>query len=510
MSFMTRTWFAVAICILVTIPFLTVTIPPLTDVPGHMGTAAVAAYAGDPALAPLLGFHWRILPNLGTDIIVALLQRMIGITRAFWIVSAIIPPLLAAGIFMIARRLNPRGAATIPWALVFIYSYPFNYGFLNYMLGVAFSLIGFASWMSLDKYPRLRETATWIFTPLLFLCHAVAGCLLVLFICAREFSLLRRRNQFWSLLRRLRPLSSSFFILLAWRLSARSFAGENETSIKAKLNALVMILRDQNLLLDEGSLLAALLVFMLGYWKGARPDRAVVPAVLFLIPLFVITPSSLNGSSFADERLLPLIPILAFATQDWSSVDIRLTRLVTLAGLSLFGARLVVTIMGFVAYDSQFASDLAALQHVREHSRILVFNTRYCSARQNWRPSRLGHLGDLAVVYLRSWTNSGWDTDGAHLLQVRYRPSASFYDDPSQYVWPVSCGGRGKGHPTLQEVLAVAPLGGVDYLWLIDAVLPAGYRDPRLALRWQNNSSAIYDVQAIDRKSSGLSKDQAR
>jgi hypothetical protein len=497
MSFMTRPWFAVAVCLLVIVPFLTVTIPPLTDVPGHMASAAVAAYAGDPALARLLGFHWHILPNLGTDIIVTLLQRMIGITRAFWIVSAIIPPSLAAGIFMIARRLNPRGAAAIPWALIFIYSYPFNYGFLNYLLGVAVSLIGFASWMSLDEYPRLREAMTWIFTPLLFLCHAVAGCLFVLFVCSREFSLLRGKDQFRSLLRRLRPLASSVVILLAWRLSAKSFAGENEISIEAKLNALVMILRDQNLLLDEGSVLMALLVFMLGWWKGARLHRAVVPALLFLIPLFFITPSSLNGSSFADERLLPLIPILAFAAQDWSFVDVRLTRLVALAGLALFGVRLVVTLMGFVAYDRQFTNDLVALQHVREHSRILVLNTRYCSARQNWRPSRLGHLGDLAVVYRRSWTNTGFDTDGAHLLDVRYRPSTLFYDDPSQYVWPISCGGVGKGHPTLRDALAAAPLEGVDYVWLIDAALPAGYRDPRLELSWQNSSSAIYDVRPI-------------
>ncbi len=498
MSFVSRPWFAMAVCVLVTVPFLTVRIPPLTDVPGHMGSAAVAAYAGDPALTRLLSLRWHIVPNLGTDILVVLLQKFLGITRAYWIVSAIIPPLLAAGIFMVARQLNPGGAAMIPWALIFIYSYPFNYGFLNYMLGVALSLIGFASWISLDARPCFREAGAWIFVPLLFLCHAVAGCLFVLFICSREFSLLRREGQFRNFLRRVRPLSSSVVIILAWRLTSKSFAGENEVSIKAKLNAVVMLLRDQNIFLDEGSLAIAFMVFVFGWSKGARLDRAVAPAILFMIPLFIVTPSTLNGSSFADERLLPLIPILVFASQNWNAVDVRLTRFVMLSGLGLFIGRLVITIMGFIAYDSQFSGDLGALRHVREHSRILVFNTRYCSARQHWRASRLGHVGDLAIVYRRSWTNSEWDTDGAHLLQIHYRPSALFYDDPSQYVWPASCGGRGAGHPTLQDALAAAPLGGIDYLWLVDAALPAGYHDPRLALRWNNADSALYDVLPVE------------
>ena len=494
MDLVGRSSFALAVCLLLVSPFLVVTIPPLTDVPGHMGSAAVAAYAHDRVFAQFMRFTWHLVPNLGTDLVVAVARRMLGITGAYRLAAAAIPPLLGIGILMMARTLNPRGAAAIGWALVFVYCYPFNYGFLNYMLGVALALIGFACWIMLDRHPGLRELATWITLPLLFLCHVVAGCLLVLFVGSRELSGLRHRNQLGGFLRRVRPLLSSVLILLLWRLSAQSFLGRNHTGVHIKLNALVMLLRDQNRLLDQGSLLAAVAVFTIGWWKGARPHRAVGAALLGLVVLFVVTPSSLSGSSFADERLLPLIPILAFATQDWSRVTPRLARLVLASGLLLFVLRLGFTFAGFVAYDARYSAELAALQEIPDHSRVLVLNGVYCSARDHWRPDRLGHLGDLAIVYRRSWTNSEWDVDGAHLLQIRYRPSLVFYDDPSQYVWETACRDVAEGRRDMHDVLPTIPYGGIDYLWLIDAALPAGTSDPRLVLRWKDDISALYAV----------------
>lgn len=493
-SFVNRTPFAIIICILLMLPFFLVTIPPLIDLPGHMGGSAAAAYSDDPAFARLLGFHWYLVPNLGTDLIVAGLRHMLGITRAYWVAAAIIPPLLAAGLFMVARALNPRGAMAVSWALIFVYSYPLTYGFLNYMLGVAFSLIGFATWILLDRRPRFREWATWVFVPLLFLCHVVAGCLFVLFVGSREFDLQRRGGQPDTLLRRIRPLLSSIIIILAWRLSAHSFVGRNRFSIRLKIDAIVMLLRDQNLLLDIGSLFLALIVFVVGWRKGARPHHAVVPALLFLILLFLVLPPSLGGSSYADERLLPLIPMLAFATQDWSRLDRRLVQLVALSGLGLLVMRLSFTLAGFTAYDARFSAELAALQHVSEHSRIIVLNTRDCDARHFWRADRLDHLGELATVYRRSWTNSEWDVDGAHLLQILYRPSPRFYDDPSQYVWPANCGGVARRQPTMEDALSAVPFNRIDYLWLIDAALPAGYHNPQLTVQWQHGRSALYSV----------------
>ena len=60
-----------------------------------------------------------------------------------------------------------------------MWSYPFSYGFLNYMLGVALSFLGLALWLRLEARPWLREGLTWLGVPLVFLCHAVGGSMLM-------------------------------------------------------------------------------------------------------------------------------------------------------------------------------------------------------------------------------------------------------------------------------------------------------------------------------------------
>ena len=498
----TRLPYVLFVCVMLTVPLLGVAIPPLTDLPGHMGSSAVAAYANDPAFARLMAYHWHLVPNLGTDIIVAALQPVLGITRAYWLVAAILPLLLVAGIMAIARVLNSNGAAATPWALIFVYSFPLSNGFLNYMLGVALALLAFAAWLRLDDHPGWREAAAWIVVPSVFLCHVVSGCLLVLLIGARELDIGWRQRRFGMLLARIRPLLSSVVIILLWRLNTQSFTGHNRISVGSKFHALLMLLRDQNLLLDVGSLLLAVTVFVLGYRRGARPSPAVTPGLLLLIPLFLVTPSLMSGSAYADARLLPLIPMLAFATQDYSATGRRFAWLVAVSGLALLTLRTAVMAAGFGAYAARFAIELHALPHIPEHSRVLVLNNRDCSAIHHWRSNRLDHLAELAIVYRRSWTNSEWDTDGGHLLRILYRPSPRFFDDPSQYVWPSKCGGIPKRHPTMQDALAAAPFDGVDYLWLIDASLPPGYHNPLLSERWHEGSSTLYAVIPKARKAS--------
>ena len=495
---------AVALLALLATPFGFVTIPPLTDVPGHMGSFAAAAHAGDPAFARLMGYRWHPVPNLGTDLLVFALQPALGIVWATWLVTAAIPVLLAGGILLLARTLNRDGAAAIGWALVFVYSFPLSYGFLNYMLGMALALLGLAGWIRLDAHPRRREAAALVALPVAFLCHAVAGCLLALLIGTRELAEARAwahrsrtrpplRLLLRLLLGRLWPLLSVPVMLVLWRLDSHSLAGRNGYSVSAKLRQLVLLLRDQSMALDIGSLLLALLVFVVGWRRGARPHRAVALGVTALVVLFVLTPYRLAGSSYADGRLLPLIPMLLFATQDWRGVDPRLARLVATGGLVLLLLRTGVTATGFASYAQRYRVELGALSAIAPHSRVLVLNMRDCTNFAHWRTDRLDHLGEMAIVRRRSWTNSEWDVDGGHLLQVRYRPSPRFFDDPSQYVWPDSCGG-GPRNPTMRDALAAIPFNGIDALWLIDAPLPTGYRNPQLVLRWRHGDSAVYAV----------------
>jgi hypothetical protein len=482
---------ALICAILATLPFWFVTIPPLTDVPGHMGRAAIAALQGDPAFAALMGFRWYPEPNLGADLIVEALRHIVSITCAYWFAAAVIPFLLTLGLFAVARRLNRDGAAALPWALLFVWSYPFSYGFLNYMLGVALSFLGLALWIRLDARPQWREALTWLGVPLVFLCHAVGGSMVSLFIASREFSAsdLRSRNGWIDFINRVRPLMAGVVIIVVWRLTTQSIAGATEIGIRQKSNAIVMLLRDQNLWLDTGSLVAALGVYLFGRIRGARVHPALVPAILFLIPLFIVMPSRLAGSHFADMRILPVIPMLVFIAQDWRGIAG--ARWVTLAGFALIALRLVLTTIGFVGYDRDYRAQIAALDHVPLHSRVIVLEESECDGVRNWVHDRRGHLGELLQVYRRSWSNGQWDTDGGHLTQIRWRPSAAFYHDPSQHFWPAKC--LKPGVPdrwSFAQAMAALPYGRFDYLWLID-VHPPVAPSPLLTPVWKGPGGSI-------------------
>ena len=481
------------VLIVIALPFLFVTVAPLTDVPGHMGRAAIAALDQDARFATLFRFHWYLVPNLGADLIVEALSHLVSITRAYWLVAAAIPILLAAGLFAVARALNLRGAAAMGWALVFVWSFPFNYGFLNYMLGVALSLLGFAAWMRLDARPGLREGLSWIGIPVVFLCHAVGGSMLSLFIASREFSRVERHDLAdWRLfLRRVRPLLAGVAIIIAWRLSTRSIAGVNEIGVRQKLNAVVMVLRDQNIWLDTGSLVAALAVYAIGRWQGARVHKELVPAILFLTALFVVMPSRLSGSHFADMRLLPVVPMLVFACQDWSGVAPAIARRVAIAGFALFGLRLAVTAVGFIAYDRDYQAQLAAVDRIPYYSRVIVLGENPCDATRHWRSDRRGHLGELLQVYRRSWSNGQWDTDGGHLTQVAWRPSPDLYHDPSQHFWPNACLKPGTvDRWTFAQATSQLPYGRFDFLWLIGPH-PALADQSRLTPIWSGPDGSI-------------------
>ena len=131
--------------------------------------------------------------------------------------------------------------------------------------------------------------------------------------------------------------------------------------------------------------------------------------------------------------------MLVFIGQDWRAVSRRTASRVALAGFALVALRLAVTTVGFIAYDHDYRAQLGALAHIPQHSVVVALSESPCDATEHWRNARRGHLGELLQVYRRSWSNGQWDTDGGHLTQVIWQPSADYYHDPSQHFWPKRC-----------------------------------------------------------------------
>ena len=505
-----------AIVILTVSPFFLVQIPPLIDAPGHLAQLAVQAAGSESPLRQYFQFHWALRLNLGTDLLVEALRGPLGLMRAFWLITALIPALTAVAILAVALVANRRGAAGLGWALMFSYAWPFSYGFLNFSLSMALSILGFAVWVALAGRPRLREWLFWPLIPILMIGHAVGGGLLVIFIfvwtCAEraEARNLAHAGQFKvrDLVRiavDARPIFAVLPIILLWKLSDHSANLPTYFRFKSKLQALVMALRDQNRWLDIFCVVAIVAVLIAGHRLGARYSRPARWLVAAVALLFLAIPSHLNGASFVDMRLVPAAAILALVLQDWSGVKRHYAMIVTAAGLALFLVRMILTITSYSAYQQSYDAEARALPHIASGSRVLTLLTRQCNNWQFWRMSRLDHISSLATVDRDAWTNSLWDLGSIHLIQVRYRPSPIFYNDPSHYVWPASCIRANRKPPTnyegwrnrritIDEALPTLPLDKADYLWLIATKLPATPLRSRLRPVWSNGGSTLYRI----------------
>jgi len=97
-------WFVVAVVIATMIPLWWPAIPPLVDLPGHMGRYRVqldgAAY---PWLAEWYDFRWALIGNLGVDLLIEPLAPIFGLELAVKLIVMAIPALTVSGLLWIAR-----------------------------------------------------------------------------------------------------------------------------------------------------------------------------------------------------------------------------------------------------------------------------------------------------------------------------------------------------------------------------------------------------------------------
>ncbi len=485
----------VALALVSALPFLFVAVPPLVDVPGHIGRFAVQLAPADSPVHRYFAFAWRPTLNLGSDLIVQALHPVLGPVAAMWLVCAAVPVLTVLGLLAVARRLNPQGAAALPWALILVYNDSFLWGFVNFALSAALALCGFALWMAWEARPRLRALCFALFTPALFVAHGEGGALLVLWIAALEAERLGVRRPAL-LARRLWPLGSAIVPVLLAR--GGEVGGVTRWDWASKADALFNLVRDQNLAFDVAAALAMIAVLIVGRLCGARLVRPGGWAVLGSFALFLLAPYQLSGTANVDARLLAHAMMLALVLQDWRGTGPRLRRGVRLAGTALLILRFAVTTGSFVGYGRDYARQLAALDHIASGSRVLNLTLSDCGAR-GWRQPRTTHLAALATAERGAWVNVHWAVKAVHLLQVRYAPPG-FAMDPSQIVYADGCQGTtgtGNRRRGIAQVLPILPLDQVDYLWLIDVPLPTGQRDPRLVLIWRSGASTLYAIHHI-------------
>ncbi|QDX27513.1 hypothetical protein FPZ54_16890 [Sphingomonas suaedae] len=482
------------------LPFLFVSIPPLADVPGHMGAFAVQVAPTDSPLFRDFGFDWKLTLNMASQLAIELLAPPLGLFTATWLLSALSPLITVVGLLAVSRRLNSGAPASLPWALIFIYNIAFLMGFLNFTLATGLALCAFAAWIGLDGRRTVRALLFLLVVPSLMIAHAQGGAFLVVWISSWELCRAegwRPRKWGVNLLRdmamRLWPLGTAILPVL---LSA-SAPGPTTLPVFRKFRMIFETVHDQSAFLDISTVVASLVVLAIGLYRGARYSHGSAGPVIATTALFFISPGRLSGTDFVDLRIAPYAFLLALALLDWRTVDLRTRRWVMVAGALLLALRLGVTTISFGHYERSYNSELAAIEKIRPGSRVMNLSLVDCDI-VGWRSPRTEHLANLVTPLRNAWTNAHWALPNVHMLQIRFAPG-DYARDPSHLVRPDRCVDytvpfQKRGRHGLVETMPHLPLQEVDYLWLVGVQLPDGVRDERLNRIWQNGKSELYEV----------------
>jgi hypothetical protein len=499
-AFWERRDFVLVMVLLSIVPLLWPDVPPLLDLPGHMGRYRVQLdLATSPDLQQYYGFHWAVIGNLGIDLLVEALAPLIGLEASVKLIVLAIPALTAGGLLWVAYEVHGRVPPTALFAIPFAYNFPFLFGFVNFALAMALALNGFALWLRLARLHHLRMRAA-VFLPIsamLWVAHAFAwGTLGVLAFSAelvRQFD--NGRNIVSAGLRsalHCLTLTPPVVLMLLWRSESQGSTGDWFNWAR-KWDWITMALRDRWMWFDLAALaLVVLLLLFALFNRRLTFSRNLVASALFLALVFVLLPRIVFGSAYADMRLAPYVFAIAIVGIRFrDTAGFRFSRAMAVAGLAFVLIRTGGTTASNWLYDRSFDRELAALDHVPHGARMVTLIGRPCT--EPWAMSRLLHLPGLAIVRRHAFSNDQWTLAGAQLLHIRYKPGWPFIHDPSEIVTHYHC--RGEGWLTVNRALSEIPRDAFDYIWMItppayDPVLTQGLQPV-----WRSGSSVLYRVE---------------
>lgn len=501
------------------IPLIWPATPPLVDLPGHMGRYRVELdLASSDTLQRYFSFQWALVGNLGIDLLIVPLAPLFGLELALKLIVISIPILTAGGIIWTAKEIHGRLLPTTLFAVPFVFSYPFNFGFINFSLSMGIVLLAFPLWLRLGNHSLSIRSVIFIpLSLLVWLVHVFGWGVLGLLIWSAEFVKAHDRSSNWikaaiAAAARCLILCGPLLPMLLWRSGDVGGKTAGFLNTGSKILALFSAVRDRWLLWD--SLTVGVAIVLIGSVLFDRhltfSRRLAIPAAVLAI-IFLVLPSEVFGSAYADMRLIPfvlMIAIVALRPRETTSPA-------TINRLACLGAAFVVLRLGgntisFWIANDETTSELAAIKYIVPGSPVLSLVGDSCGTR--WAMPRHSHLGSMVIVRKQGFSNDQWQIPGAQLLRVIYTKGRPFTSDPSEVTITAQCKYQifrnvakhariisaaryvERKYRTTDEALQHFPRDAFDYVWLIR---PEGYTEPAPAdLRpiWSGPNSWLFEV----------------
>jgi hypothetical protein len=325
-AFAPQPFLALLFCLMpACLPVLITALPPLGDYPNHLARAHVLAHWQESELfQQVFDLDSLLLPNVLTDIWVAVLSRWIGTLAAGQALLLLIVILTFVGAFVLNSAATRQPSN---WPLLvglFLYNEVFFMGFLNYLLGIALVLWGCAAWLLLELGRRQWQwTVTSLFALLILFSHLVAFGLFAVAIAILEADSLRRRRQggVTKQLIRISAIVMAFTPAILLYLMASPARGlpfvldfDQDDLLFKKLSPFTRILSSGNTSFDLVVLGGALLIILGAFVRRSvslEPRLTAISAAFALLAL--ILPHGAMESYFLDKRIAVPTVILFLA-----------------------------------------------------------------------------------------------------------------------------------------------------------------------------------------------------
>lgn len=478
------------------VPLLWPALPPLEDLPGHMGRWHISLAIGQSAaLARYYAFSWAPVGNLGMDLLVPALATILPFELAAKLGVILIPALTMAGLLWSAREAHGRVPPTALFALPLAYAWPFQFGFVNFALAQGLAFCALALWLRLGRGQRLALRAA-LFVPIacaIWLAHSFGWGMLCLMAAGAEFARLRAERRTWPATIGIAaaqgvPLALPLvFMILA---SHGQGAGADDWfNWSAKGLWIASILRDRWQWLDMASLVP---IVMIIYVAVRHPKLGFSPLLgwpaLLCLAAFILLPRLALGGSYVDMRMAPAAVMIALLAIRPPTGSPRFAHALALLALAFFLVRTATTTASFLLRSGEQQRELAAIDAIPRGASVLSLVARPCSGK--WSDLRRDHLPGMAIVRRDVFTNEQWNLAGQQLLRIRHLAARPYLADPSQLVYPRICPDIGSRFET---ALHEFPRAGFTHVWTI-GFPPGAARQPDLQLIWSNGASALYRV----------------
>jgi hypothetical protein len=451
-------WLAIALALLAALPFLVTRYPQLTDYPAHLARYHVMlAIDHNVWLQRYYVFTWKLNGNMGVDLLMLPLGRLLGVENAGWLIGALIPPLTGLGMVAVEWVLRRRIGIGALLALTTIWSPAMSLGFYNFCLSLALALFAFALWVRLGN-SRWRPV---LFVPIGFVvwvCHVSGWGILGVMVFGYEWS----RSKSIAAILAPWPLLFPVLVMLLFPGASAGPHPYGTAYLPYKRAIFMQAMRDQWFNLDLATplvLLGPILIAMI----FRRFDGRMGWAALAMFAMIWAVPRHLGGGDYADYRLIPVALMLGCLAIDWEPPRLALW----LAPL-LFLGRLAVTTDAWIDNDAELKVELKALDFIPEGARV----AGAVGIPVSWPLKPYEHAPAYATVRRDALVNVHFAIPGVHMLQLR-DPIDVFIDPHHRIIYP-------PGTPV--DLSHFEPALYADYLWYFGGRQPSALPEGAVVL----------------------------